>query len=244
MQLHVANRLLACFIFVTFALLSAACNAGDTTSMNSATESSRNPTNTASALADDKRADSRPRIVAFGDSLTAGYGLSPEQSYPSLLQKRLDADGLDYEVVNAGVSGDTTSGGLRRIAWALDGNEKVEIVILELGANDILRGQPVDQMRRNLAAMIEESQKRGARVLLAGMLAPPNWGADYNREVVEAYRSLAAEYKVPLIPFFLENVATQRELNQQDGAHPNAEGTRQVADTVYKALRPMIEEKQ
>lgn len=217
----------------------------DVPSASPASENSSGLNTAASAASDDKRnTGTRPRIVAFGDSLTAGYGLSPAESYPSLLQERLDQDGFNYEVVNAGVSGDTTSGGLRRIAWALDGTGgKVEIVILELGANDILRGQPVEQMRRNLAQIIEESQKRGARVLLAGMLSPPNWGADYNRQVVEAYRSLAEEYNAPLIPFFLEGIATRRELNLQDGAHPNAEGTKLVAETVYKALRPMLEEK-
>ncbi len=199
--------------------------------------------NNGDALPGDSRA-ARPRIVAFGDSLTAGYGLPAGQSYPALLQGMLDRDGYNYEVVNAGVSGDTTSGGRRRIAWALDGaGGAPDILILELGANDILRGQPVAQMRENLAVIIEEAQRRGARVLLAGMLAPPNWGADYNRQVIEAYRSLADEYKVPLIPFFLENVAARRELNQQDGAHPNAAGTAIVAATVYKTLRPMLEAK-
>jgi acyl-CoA thioesterase-1 len=241
-QFRVAKRSLGCFIFVFATLFMTSCNTNDAPPTNLTPESETKIANTARQnTADEKRAGTRRRIVAFGDSLTAGYGLPAGQSYPSLLQKKLDADGYDYEVVNAGVSGDTTSGGLRRIAWTLDGaGGKVDIVILELGANDILRGQPVEQMRRNLATMIEEAQRRGAQVLLAGMLSPPNWGADYSRQVQEAYRSLAAEYKVPLIPFFLDRVAGRRELNLQDGAHPNAEGTRIVADTVYEALKPMI----
>lgn len=245
-QFRVAKRSLACFIFVFTTLLMTACNSNDATPTELSRNSAANSTTAAQAVSSDQKsnATSRRRIVAFGDSLTAGYGLPAGQSYPSLLQKKLDADGYDYEVVNAGVSGDTTSGGLRRIAWTLDGaGGGVDIVILELGANDILRGQPVDQMRRNLATMIEEAQKRGAQVLLAGMLSPPNWGADYSRQVQEAYRTLADRYKVPLIPFFLDRVAGKRELNLQDGAHPNAEGTRIVADTVYAALKPMIEKK-
>lgn len=224
-------------------MFTASCNTNNPTTANSARQPSTSATNETGGDAKLTNA-ARPRIVAFGDSLTAGYGLPAEQSYPSLLQQKLDSDGYNYEVVNAGVSGDTTAGGLRRIAWALDGaGGEVEIMILELGANDILRGQPVAQMRRNLATIIEEAQKRNIRVLLAGMLAPPNWGAQYNREVIEAYRSLAEEYEVPLLPFFLDRVAGRRELNLQDGAHPNADGTRIVAETVYAALRPVIEKK-
>jgi acyl-CoA thioesterase-1 len=180
-----------------------------------------------------------PKIVAFGDSLTAGYGLSPAESYPSLLQKRLEADGLNYEVVNAGVSGDVSAGGLRRIDWAMEGD--VRVVIIELGANDILRGQPVGEMRRNLGRIIERAKARGARVLLAGMEAPTNSGPEYQREVHDAFPALAREHDVQLIPFFLEGVAGVERLNLPDGIHPNREGTRLVAETVYRYLRPMLE---
>jgi acyl-CoA thioesterase I len=184
---------------------------------------------------------SLPKIVAFGDSLTAGYGLSVNESYPSLLQKRLDADGYKYEVVNAGVSGDTTAGGLRRIDWALEGD--VKIVILELGANDILRFQPIGAMKQNLAQIIERAKAKRAKVLLAGMIAPTNFSPDYRKATEEAFTDLAREYQVPLIPFFLDRVAGIETLNLPDGSHPNAEGTKIVTETVYNYLRPILEEK-
>ena len=181
------------------------------------------------------------KIVAFGDSLTAGYGLAASESYPALLQKKLDADGYDYEVVNAGVSGDTSAGGLRRIDWALEGD--VQVVILELGANDILRGQPIPQMKKNLAEIIRRIEAKGADVVLAGMYAPTSLGPEYQKEVQEAYQSLAREHRVTFIPFFLIGVAGAESLNLSDGIHPNAEGTKIVADTVYAALRPVLEKR-
>jgi acyl-CoA thioesterase-1 len=184
-------------------------------------------------------ARSLPKIVALGDSLTAGYGLALHESYPSLLQEQLKRDGYEYEVVNAGVSGDTTAGGLRRLDWTLEGD--VRFVILELGANDILRGLPTTEMRNNLARIIERSRARGAEVLLAGMLAPTNSGADYQRASMEVFPALAKEYNLTLIPFFLDRVAGIEHLNQPDGVHPNPEGTRLVAATVYQHLKPMLE---
>jgi acyl-CoA thioesterase-1 len=186
-------------------------------------------------------AETLPKIVAFGDSLTAGFGLNPKQSYPALLQQKLDADGYKYEVVNAGVSGDTSAGGLRRLDWSLEGGD-VRFLILELGANDFLRGQPVRETRRNLSQIIERAKSRGVRVLLAGMYTTTNSGNVYLREIDETFKSLASEHDVPLIPFFLENVAGVQELNLDDGVHPNAEGTKIVADTVYKYLKPLLEE--
>jgi acyl-CoA thioesterase-1 len=186
-----------------------------------------------------KPAKSLPKIVAFGDSLTAGMGLPQSASYPALLQKKLDADGFSYEVVNAGVSGDTSAGGVRRIDWALEGD--VKIVILELGANDILRGQPVHEMKKNLAAIVGRARARGAAVLLAGMEAPTNSGIEYRKAVHDAFVTLAREYELPLIPFFLDGVAGMDALNQRDGIHPNEEGTMMIADTVYRALRPLLE---
>ena len=183
--------------------------------------------------------ESVPKIVAFGDSLTAGLGLSPPESYPALLQKRLDAEGLRYEVVNAGVSGDTTAGGLRRVDWALEGD--VRVVILELGANDILPGQSIEEMKKNLERIIERIKARGVGVLLAGMEAPTNSGREYGKAVHDAFESLAREQRVAFMPFFLEGVAGVPSLNQGDGIHPNAEGTRLVAETVYGSLRPVIQ---
>ena len=181
---------------------------------------------------------SLPKIVAFGDSLTAGYGLQQSASYPSLLQKKLESQGLNYEVVNAGVSGDTTAGGVRRIDWALDG--QVKVVILELGANDILRGQPIDEMRKNLGEIIERSKAHGATVLLAGMEAPTNSGEQYRKAVHDAFPTLAREHQVSLIPFFLAGVAGIDSLNQRDGIHPNEDGTKIVVETVFKSLKPLL----
>ena len=194
---------------------------------------------TISPPASAKPEKSLPKIVAFGDSLTAGMGLPQQLSYPSLLQQKLQLDGYSYEVVNAGISGDTTAGGVRRVDWALEGD--VKIVILELGANDILRNQPADAMTKNLAAIIERLQARNVTVLLAGMEAPTNFDIEYRKEVHESYLSLSKKYSIPLIPFFLEGVAGIDSLNQRDGVHPNEEGTRMVTETVYRSLRPLLE---
>jgi acyl-CoA thioesterase I len=182
--------------------------------------------------------DLRPVIACFGDSLTAGLGLDAGQSYPDLLQQELDARSYGYRVVNMGISGDTTQDGLARIGMVLA--EKPDIVVLEFGANDGLRGQPVSIMERNLADMIESLQKGGARVLLAGMTLPPNYGEGYIHRFDASYRDLAAKERVPLIPFLLVNVAGNTALMQRDGLHPNAEGTRMVAATVRKAIEPML----
>jgi acyl-CoA thioesterase-1 len=173
-------------------------------------------------------------LLAFGDSLTAGYGLAPEESYPALLQRRLDESGYRYRVVNAGVSGDTTAGGLRRLEWSLA--EPVSLVILALGGNDGLRGQPVSELRSNLARMIEMAKGRGAKVILAGMEAPPNLGPEYTREFRAAYRELAERYDIPLIPFLLEGVGGRPEFNQPDGIHPNTAGERLLLENVWRIL--------
>ena len=208
-------------------------------------ESSRNASGPASsitpppAVASSSPRQSLPKIVAFGDSLTAGLGLTEAESYPAQLQRKLDQDGYKYEVVNAGVSGDTSAGGVRRIDWSLDGD--VRVVILELGANDFLRGQPVAETKKNLGQIIERAKAHGAEVLLAGMETPMNAGPEYRKEVHELFPALAREYNVPLIPFFLDRVAMIERLNQEDRIHPNAEGAKIVADTVYRSLRAMLE---
>jgi len=180
----------------------------------------------------------RPRVVALGDSLTAGLGLAPEAAWPALVQQKIDEEGLDVEVVNAGVSGDTTAGGVRRLEWALDGD--VRVLVLELGANDGLRGLPPAQMRENLSLMITAAKARGIAVLLCGMEAPPNFGPQYTREFREVYTGLATEHSVELLPFFLAGVAGNASLNQADGIHPNEEGTRRVADLVWQSLQPLL----
>ena len=180
-----------------------------------------------------------PVIVALGDSLTAGLGVATDETYPALLQERLRREGFAYRVVNAGVSGDTTAGALRRIDWIL--KSQPAIVIVALGANDGLRGQPVSAMRENLAAIVTRLRGAGARVLLAGMRLPPNYGADYTREFAHAFATVARETSVAFLPFLLEGVAGQAHLNQPDGIHPNAAGQRIVAEAVFGALRPMLE---
>lgn len=182
--------------------------------------------------------DQRPAIVCFGDSLTAGLGLDQGQSYPDLLQHELDARGYHYRVVNMGVSGETTQDGLARIGMVLE--EKPAVVVVEFGANDGLRGQPVTNMRNNLGEMISTLQKAGAQVLLAGITLPPNYGVDYIHRFDAVYPDLETKYKVRLLPFLLLNVAGNAQLMQRDGLHPNAEGTRTVAENVFKALEPML----
>lgn len=176
--------------------------------------------------------------MALGDSLTAGLGLNPEEAYPALLQKRLDQQGLAYEVVNAGVSGDTSAGGLRRTEWALDGD--VRVLIVALGGNDALRGLPVEQLRQNLGDIIERAQTRKIKVILAGMEAPPNYGPGYTAAFHRVYPDLAKQYGASLVPFLLEGVAGVIRLNQHDGIHPTAEGARKVADNIWTALEPLL----
>lgn len=183
----------------------------------------------------------RPRIVALGDSLTAGFGIRQDQSYPALLQRRLDEAGYRYEVVNAGVSGDTSAGGLSRLDWSLDGD--VRILIVALGANDGLRGLPVADMKRNLATIVERAQDRKIDVLLAGMEALTNMGPQYQRTFHEVFPDLARRYQVSFLPFLLEDVAGRQDLNQPDGVHPNPEGARVVADHLWPVLEPMLKDR-
>jgi acyl-CoA thioesterase-1 len=182
---------------------------------------------------------SRPRIVFLGDSLTAGLGLPRAQSVPSLIQTRLDASGYAYEVVNAGVSGDTSAGGLRRLDWALDGN--VDVLVVELGANDGLRGLPVAQMKENLDRIISRAKARQIAVILTGMEAPPNYGQVYTSEFRKVFRDLADEHDVTFVRFFLEGVAGIPQLNNADGIHPNAAGAKIIEQTIWRALEPMLE---
>jgi len=185
--------------------------------------------------------DNRPRIVAFGDSLTAGLGVQADESYPAQLQRRLDSLGYHYRVINAGVSGDTTAGGLRRVPWIL--NNKPELVILELGANDGLRGLPVDHTKSTLRQIIRRLQEAGTRVVLAGMKLPPNYGQDYTASFEAMYQVLAKEHRLSLIPFFLEGVGGSSSLNQADGIHPTKAGYEVIVEQVLKVIRPMLNER-
>jgi acyl-CoA thioesterase-1 len=180
----------------------------------------------------------RPAIVCFGDSLTAGFGLDPGRSYPDLLQHELDRQGFRYRVVNMGVSGDTTQDGLARLPMVLA--ERPQIVVLEFGANDGLRGQPVSIAEKNQSQIIEALAKIGARVVLAGITLPPNYGPEYLARFNAMYPELARRYRLPLIPFLLADVAAKPNLMQRDGLHPNAEGTRLVVQNVLRVLEPLL----
>ena len=183
-------------------------------------------------------ASETPRIVFLGDSLTAGLGVASEQAYPALIQQRVRQAGYPDEVINAGVSGDTSAGGLRRLDWSLKG--RVHVLVVALGANDGLRGLPARQLETNLETIIERARGRGAAVLLAGMEAPPNFGAAYTRQFRGVYQALSAKHRVPLIPFLLAGVAGVTDLNQSDGIHPNARGHRVLADLVWRQLEPLL----
>ena len=183
-------------------------------------------------------ADARPVIATFGDSLTAGFGVEDNESYPFYLQKLLDAQGYNYRVVNHGLSGDTTTGGVERVAQVL--TDKPEIVILELGGNDGLRGLPVKSSIEAMERMVTELQTGGATVVLAGITLPRNYGADYIRDFEAMYTKLAAKHKLLLIPFLLQGVAMVPGMMQQDGIHATAVGNQKVADTVLAKIRPIL----
>ena len=235
--MDVRSRLFVWMLGVALAAPGAACRprADDREEARAAT------THAASAAepAPTPPAASRPRVVVLGDSLTAGLGIPVADAYPAILQQRLDASGLRFEVVNAGVSGDTSAGGLARLDWALQGD--VRVMIVALGGNDALRALPPEQLQHNLATIIERARALGIAVILAGMEAPPNFGRDYIEAFHNVYPALATQYDVPLVPFLLLGVAGSETLNQRDGIHPTAAGARMVADTVWAVLKPIAE---
>jgi len=185
----------------------------------------------------------RPAILVLGDSLAAGYGVDPGEAYPALLQKKVDAAGLNFEVINGGVSGDTSAGGLRRAQWYL--RRKLEVLILELGGNDGLRGVAPEATRTNLQAIIDAAKKTypDIRIVIAGMRMPPNLGREYTDAFEKIFPALARENHAALVPFLLEGVGGKPDLNAPDQIHPTAEGHRVVAENVWKVLRPMLEAK-
>lgn len=182
--------------------------------------------------------DPRPEIACYGDSLTQGAGLDPGQSYPDVLQAELDRRGYRYHVVNFGVNGDTSQDGLTRLPFVLA--DKPVLVVLELGANDGLRGQPLDAMRANLEQIIDGLQKSGTRIVLAGMMLPPNYGPEFTASFQRTYTGLASKYKLTLIPFLLQGVGGNDQFMQRDGLHPNAAGARIVAATVLESIEPFL----
>ncbi len=225
-------------VFAAFLLLAsfAACNAGG---LGEQSRSAEAPATQSDRGGKSRGEDPRPVIAALGDSLTAGSGVDPSESYPAKIQRKIDEAGLKYRVVNAGVSGDTSAQGLnrlpaiRRLAPA--------VVIVALGGNDGLRGIPVETTRRNLDRIVTALRSDGALVILGGMRMPPNYGPQYTASFHNMYLELAKEHDIPLIPFLLEGVGGVPRLNQSDGIHPTAEGYDIVAATVWKVLRPVLE---
>jgi acyl-CoA thioesterase-1 len=191
------------------------------------------------AFGSNARGNDAPVILVVGDSISAGFGMELQQSWPRLLQKRLDDNGHQYRVVNSSISGDTTQGGITRLPRLL-GKYKPAVVIIELGGNDGLRGIGVPITRQNLSDMIEKSQTQGAKVILTGIRLPPNYGASYTDTFYAMYTELEAEFDLLLVPFFMEHVAFNPEFMQDDGIHPNAQGQPVLLDTIWPLLEPAL----
>jgi acyl-CoA thioesterase I len=182
----------------------------------------------------------RPAVLFLGTSLTAGYGIDPQQAYPALIQQKIDSAGLDYRVINAGLSGETSAGALRRADWLFQ--QPISVLVLETGANDGLRGLPPDSLRANIQAILDRAQRLHPRprIVLVGMRVPPNYGRAYSQQFESVYPQLAKANGVVLVPFLLEGVGGVRALNQADGVHPTAEGQRKMAETVWRVLEPVL----
>jgi acyl-CoA thioesterase-1 len=197
-------------------------------------------TSTIETIEENTGVDDVKTILFFGNSLTAAYGLEKEEGFPHQIQLKLDSLNLDYNVINSGLSGETTSGGLNRLDWVL--NQKVDVFVLELGANDGLRGIPLNKTMNNLQTIIDKVKEKNAdtQIILAGMQIPPNMGADYTKQFRDIFPSLAKENDIALIPFLLEGVAGNPELNLEDGIHPTAEGQKIVANNVWDVLQNVL----
>lgn len=198
------------------------------------------PSDATTLSAADEARPAVPTVVFLGDSLTAGYQLSEAQAWPALLERRFASEGLPFRAINAGVSGDTSAGGLARLDWVLRAGP--DVVVVELGANDAMRGQDLASTEANLRRILERLREEEVRVLLVGLQIPPNYGPDYARRFSQLFPRLAEEYDLPLVPFLLEGVGGEAALNLADGIHPNAAGHRRVAETVAPALRPLVAE--
>lgn len=191
-----------------------------------------------SPAAERPSASNEPFVIFLGDSLTAGLGLAADQAYPALLQRRLEKEGIPVRSLNAGVSGDTSAGGLTRLDWLL--SQKPDVLVVGLGGNDGLRGLPLEQTEKNLREIVRRAQAAGVDVLLLGMQIPPNYGPEYTQGFAEIYTRIAKEMNVPLVPFLLEGVGGVEKLNQADGIHPTAEGQEKVAEVVAPYLEKVL----
>lgn len=223
------------WLCLPFVVLCIACGSGEAPPPPAAAATSVHETESAAPPVEPQG----PLVVFLGDSLTAGYGLDEDQSFPSLVESRLGSMGRPIRGVNAGVSGDTTAGGLRRLEWVL--RQEPDLLVVALGGNDGLRGVDLETSEANLRQIIQTARDRGITVLLAGMLIPPNYGQDYARRFAEIYPRLESELGVARIPFLLEGVAARPELNLPDGIHPNVEGQKRVAQTVLEHLLPLLD---
>lgn len=228
------TMILRMFCLVTLLLLSPSCNNSSATDKPAGQKSTpgKNPVQ--------ENVTSKKTILFFGNSLTAAYGLNPSQGYVTLIQQRLDSLGLPYQTRNAGLSGETSAGGQARVDWVL--RQPVDVFVLELGGNDALRGIDTDASFANLSAIIEKVKAKypDARIVVAGMEAPPNMGEDYTSKFRKMYPDLARKYGAYLIPFFLEGVGGVPELNQQDLVHPNEKGQYVLLENVWKVLQPLL----
>ncbi len=222
-----------CYFFSLFLLLS--CGGKATQKSNDTSSEAVDPSTEEADKKDGKT------IVFFGDSLTAGLGLDPQEAFPAVIQDTLNSLGMNYTVINSGLSGETTASGRNRLDWVL--NQKADIFILELGANDGLRGIPLEETRTNLQAIIDAVRQKNTdtQIILAGMQIPPNMGQDYTSEFRKIFPDLAEKNTLPLIPFLLEGVAGNPELNQEDGIHPTIEGQKIVANNVWTVLEGVLQ---
>lgn len=234
------NRFSFFFIFFLANLISfTACDSPDVKQQNKQ-KLLQSPVETKEKTTETKNKSRKKRIVFFGDSLTAGYNLDEEYSFPSLIQKRIDSLGLDYESVNAGISGDTSGLGLKRLDWIM--RQPIDVFVLELGANDALRGFELDVPQKNLQKIIDQLKAKypDVKIVIAGMQAPPNLGSEYTDAFRKIYADLAKKNEAALIPFLLENVAAVPDLNLADGIHPNIEGQKIVMENVWRVLAGIL----
>ncbi len=235
---YCAHRFFVSLLLSTcFSLLLFSCaqdNKANDSALSTKVTSEENPEDTTAT---------RKVILFFGNSLTAGYGLEPEEAFPALVQNKLDSLGLDYQVLNAGLSGETTASGNSRLEWVLE-RQEIDIFVLELGANDGLRGIPTEETNTNLRSIIKQVKEANpsTKIILAGMMVPPNMGPEYSEGFQKLYPTIAEEEEVMLIPFLLQGVAGETELNQGDGIHPTVEGQKIVANNVWQVLKKAIDE--